>query len=162
MRELKDIENIYVLSAIKLLILTACRKGEILSLKWDYIDFNNSCMNLPDSKTGAKKIHLNPSAMSILQSLEKVMMQVVQFSWLMALLQLRKWFFRFILVLSLLSLLGFLITILWTRFQRVTFFLLTPHGRGEVLIVQILPSPFRYFLIIHLWASRPPLPIRLT
>ena len=33
MRELKDVENIYVLSAIKLLILTACRKGEILSLK---------------------------------------------------------------------------------------------------------------------------------
>jgi len=71
MKQLKDVENIYVLSAIKLLILTACRKGEILSLKWDYIDFNNTCMNLPDSKTGAKKIHLNPSAMSILQSLER-------------------------------------------------------------------------------------------
>ena len=71
MKELKDVENEYVLSAIKLLILTGCRKGEILSLKWDYIDFKNSCMNLPDTKTGERKIHLNPSAMSILQSLER-------------------------------------------------------------------------------------------
>jgi len=71
MRELKETENQYVLSAIKLLILTGCRKGEILNLKWDYINFKNSCINLPDSKTGEKEIHLNPSAMSILQSLEK-------------------------------------------------------------------------------------------
>jgi len=71
MRELKETENEYVLSAIKLLILTGCRKGEILNLKWDYINFKNSCINLPDSKTGEKEIHLNPSAMSILQSLEK-------------------------------------------------------------------------------------------
>jgi len=71
MKELKDIENEYILSAIKLLILTGCRKGEILNLKWDYIDFKNSCMNLLDTKTGERKIHLNPSAISILQSLER-------------------------------------------------------------------------------------------
>ena len=70
-KQLKAIESEYVLGAIKLLILTACRKGEILNLKWEYIDFNNSCMNLPDTKTGERKIHLNPSAISILQSLER-------------------------------------------------------------------------------------------
>ncbi len=71
MRELKDIESNYVLSAIQMLILTACRTGEILSLKWEYIDFENSCMNLPDTKTGERNIHLNPSALSILKSLER-------------------------------------------------------------------------------------------
>ena len=71
MRELKETENEYVLSAIKLLIYTGCRKGEILNLKWEYIDFKNTCINLPDSKTGEKEIHLNPSAMSILQTLER-------------------------------------------------------------------------------------------
>ena len=71
MKHLKAIESEYVLSVIKLLILTACRKSEILNLKWEYIDFNNSCMNLPDTKTGERKIHLNPSAISILQSLER-------------------------------------------------------------------------------------------
>ena len=71
MRELKDIESNYVLSAIQMLILTACRTGEILSLKWEYIDFENSCMNLPDTKTGERKIYLNPSALHILEKLEK-------------------------------------------------------------------------------------------
>ena len=71
MRELKDIESEYALSAIQMLILTGSRTGEILSLKWEYIDFENCCMNLPDTKTGERKIHLNPSALSILKSLEK-------------------------------------------------------------------------------------------
>ena len=71
MRELKDIESPYVLSAIQMLILTGCRTGEILSLKWEYIDFSESCMKLPDTKTGERTIYLNPSALSILKSLEK-------------------------------------------------------------------------------------------
>ena len=71
MRQLKDIESEYVLSAIQMLILTACRTQEILSLKWEYIDFKNSSMNLPDTKTGERKIYLNPSALHILEKLER-------------------------------------------------------------------------------------------
>ena len=71
MRQLKDIESEYVLSAIQMLILTACRTQEILSLKWEYIDFKNSSMNLPDTKTGERKIYLNPSAIHILEKLER-------------------------------------------------------------------------------------------
>ena len=71
MRQLKDIESEYVLSAIQMLILTACRTQEILSLKWEYIDFKNSSMNLPDTKTGERKIYLNPSALNILEKLER-------------------------------------------------------------------------------------------
>ena len=71
MRKLKNLESEYVLKAIQMLILTGCRTGEILSLKWEYIDFENSCMNLPDTKTGERKIHLNPSALNVLNSMER-------------------------------------------------------------------------------------------
>ena len=71
MRQLKDIESEYVLSAIQMLILTACRTQEILSLKWEYIDFKNSSMNLPDTKTWERKIYLNPSVLHILEKLER-------------------------------------------------------------------------------------------
>ena len=56
MHQLKDIESdLMCLSAIQMLIFTGCRTGEILSLKWEYIDFKNSCMNLPDTKTGERE-----------------------------------------------------------------------------------------------------------
>ena len=53
-KQMEQTESIFVLSAIKLLLFTGRRTGEILTLKWDYIDFENSKMNLPDTKTGAK------------------------------------------------------------------------------------------------------------
>ena len=71
MHQLKDVESSYVLDAIQMLIFTGCRTGEILSLKWEYIDFEKSCMNLPETKTGKRNILLNPTALSILASLEK-------------------------------------------------------------------------------------------
>jgi len=40
--------------AIWLLMLTGCRKSEILSLRWEWVDFERSCLRLPESKTGAK------------------------------------------------------------------------------------------------------------
>lgn len=42
------------INALKLLILTGCRKNEILTLKWDYVDFKNQCFRFPDTKTGAQ------------------------------------------------------------------------------------------------------------
>ena len=39
-------------AAIRLLILTGCRLGEILTLKWEHVDFNRAALFLPDSKTG--------------------------------------------------------------------------------------------------------------
>ena len=52
-KELEKTESKFVLSAIKILLFTG-RTGEILTLKWNYIDFKNSKMNLPDTKTGKK------------------------------------------------------------------------------------------------------------
>ncbi len=58
-----------VIAAIRLLILTGCRLSEILTLRWDWVDFEAGCIQLPDSKTGAKIIHLGAPALSVLSSL---------------------------------------------------------------------------------------------
>ncbi|MCZ6593169.1 MAG: integrase arm-type DNA-binding domain-containing protein, partial [Alphaproteobacteria bacterium] len=36
------------IAAIRLLLFTGCRRGEILTLKWDYVDFQERCLRLPD------------------------------------------------------------------------------------------------------------------
>lgn len=59
-------------SAIRLLILTGARKGEILGLRWDWIDFEGRRINLPDSKTGEKSIPLNAPAFEVLASTPRV------------------------------------------------------------------------------------------
>lgn len=61
-------EHISVINALRLLIFTGCRKSEITTLKWDYIDWNNACLKLPDSKTGQKVVRLAPAALEILQN----------------------------------------------------------------------------------------------
>ena len=61
----------FVIAALRLLILTGARLSEILTLRWNWIDFDNSCIRLPDSKTGAKTIYLSPPAMQVLVSLPR-------------------------------------------------------------------------------------------
>ncbi len=59
------------IAAIRLLIFTGCRRGEILTLRWEHVDFENVCLRLPDSKTGARTIHLNAPALAVLSSIER-------------------------------------------------------------------------------------------
>ena len=67
-----DGENIFGLAGIRLLMLTGCRKSEILTLKWDHVDFENVCLRLPDSKTGEKVVILGAPALEILSALPRV------------------------------------------------------------------------------------------
>ena len=60
------------LAAIRLLLLTGARKNEILSLLWEHVDLDASCLRLPDSKTGAKIVRLSPPAKTILAALPRV------------------------------------------------------------------------------------------
>jgi len=55
-----------VVPAIRLLIFTGARVSEILTLQWEWVDFERRCLTLPDSKTGEKVIHLNAPALKVL------------------------------------------------------------------------------------------------
>jgi len=62
----------YAIAAIRLLILTGARKGEILGLCWDWIDWENGRAHLPDSKTGEKVVHLPPAALEELRAIRRL------------------------------------------------------------------------------------------
>jgi integrase len=64
--------NPYPSAAIKLLLLTGCRRGEIVNLRWEHVDFERECLLLPDSKTGAKVVYLNAPARALLQELPRM------------------------------------------------------------------------------------------
>jgi len=59
-------ESPYVVAAIRLLLFTGARRGEILSLKWSEVNFSGARINLSDSKTGEKVIYLNEPALRVL------------------------------------------------------------------------------------------------
>jgi len=63
----------YAIYAIRLLNLTGARLGEILRLKWEYVNWDKGTLDLPDSKTGEKTIYINEPAMDILK---KIIQQV--------------------------------------------------------------------------------------
>ena len=64
--------NPYPSAAIRLLLLTGCRRGEIVNLRWEHVDFDHECLRLPDSKTGAKVVYLNAPARALLQDLPRM------------------------------------------------------------------------------------------
>lgn len=55
----------------RLLMLTGCRKEEIASLRWNYIDLERGLLNLPDSKTGQKVVVLALPAVDMLAALRE-------------------------------------------------------------------------------------------
>ena len=59
-------ESVAAILAIRLLLLTGCRKSEILGLRWEDVDLERSCLRLPDSKTGAKTVLLGAAALQLL------------------------------------------------------------------------------------------------
>lgn len=59
-------------AAIRLLILTGARVSEILTARWDAIDWERGLLLLADSKTGAKAIYLPAPALALLADLPRV------------------------------------------------------------------------------------------
>lgn len=58
-------------AAIRLLLFTGARRGEILGLRWEWIDLPAGVARLPDSKTGAKTLILPPAACQVLSGLDR-------------------------------------------------------------------------------------------
>jgi integrase len=63
--------NPQAIRAIRLLIFTGARVGEILSLRWEHVDLEAGRANLPDSKTGKKMVQLPAPALEILKDIDR-------------------------------------------------------------------------------------------
>ena len=62
----------HAVAAIRLLIFTGARRGEVLGLRWDWIDWEAQRAELPDSKTGKKFLYLPPAALDVLRAVPRV------------------------------------------------------------------------------------------
>jgi integrase len=58
-------------TAVRLLLVTGCRKSEILMLRWEWVDVERRCLRLPDSKTGAKVVPLAAAALELLDGISR-------------------------------------------------------------------------------------------
>ena len=54
-------------AAIRLLVLTGCRRGEVLNLRW--CDIADNAITLPDSKTGPRSVPLGKAARTVVGAL---------------------------------------------------------------------------------------------
>ena len=58
-------------AAIRLLMLTGCRKSEILTLRWEDVALDEKELRLPDAKTGARVVPLSPLVVKLLSGLPR-------------------------------------------------------------------------------------------
>jgi integrase len=65
-------EGKYACTAFRLLLLTGCRLSEIQRLRWEHVYLDEGELRLPNSKTGAKTVHLGAAAIALLRSLPRV------------------------------------------------------------------------------------------
>ncbi len=68
----KRLASRHAAAAIRLLVLTGCRRNEIMGLAWDDLDFEAGKMRLADSKTGPRIIPMPPAAAEVLAELPRI------------------------------------------------------------------------------------------
>jgi len=71
MRDLADNENRAGLAAIRALLLTGCRRMEILALPWEWLDAKARCIRFEDTKSGAQLRPIGAEAVRHLQAQPK-------------------------------------------------------------------------------------------
>ena len=59
----------HIVAIIRLLILTGCRPGEIVSLEWDWI--KGKRIFLPDSKSGPRTVWLSSAARAVIDAIPR-------------------------------------------------------------------------------------------
>lgn len=65
------IENPSAIAAVRLLLLTGCRLNEIMKLRWEDIDLADGALRLPDSKTGARRVHVGQAVLDQLATIAR-------------------------------------------------------------------------------------------
>ena len=64
--------NEVAVAAIRLLILTGCRRDEVLTLRWDDVDFRARELRLRDAKTGTHLVAMTSAVASVLHGIPRV------------------------------------------------------------------------------------------
>ncbi len=64
--------SVHAVAAIRLLLLTGCRRNEILTLRWRDVDLEARELKLEDSKTGARVVPLSPEAADVLANIPRI------------------------------------------------------------------------------------------
>ena len=64
--------NAFSVNALRLLAMSGCRKSEVLTLRWEWVDLDRACLRLPTSKTGAKVVPLGAPAVELLSGLVRI------------------------------------------------------------------------------------------
>ena len=59
-------------AALRLLMITGCRRNEILTLRWTDVDLDAGELRLADAKTGARTVTLSPPAVKALTELRPI------------------------------------------------------------------------------------------
>src|SRR5262249_25947033 len=65
-------EDFFSIAAIRFLLLTGCRKGEALGLKWDWVKFDDQSIRYPDSKTGSKVMPIGAPVLQLLSEIPPI------------------------------------------------------------------------------------------
>ncbi len=69
--EAEGLETTSAIAAIRLLMLTGCRLSEIQKLRWEHVDLDAGELRLPDTKTGAKVVHVGDPAIAVLRGIDR-------------------------------------------------------------------------------------------
>ena len=70
--EAEGVVSVYPAAAIRLLMLTGCRRNEIVELRWEDVDLEAGELRIRDGKTGARLVPLSPAAAGVLGGLPGV------------------------------------------------------------------------------------------
>ena len=57
--------------ALRLLLVTGCRRNEILNLRWEDVDLEHDWLRLRDATTGARSVPLSPAVRRLLTALPR-------------------------------------------------------------------------------------------
>ena len=69
---LDEEEDCLSVAAIRLLLFTGCRRGEIMTLKWNEVRLDEDCLKLLDTKNGrSRPVHLNAWARKVVEDLHE-------------------------------------------------------------------------------------------